>query len=339
MLAALMLAGLTADVRSGDRKQRERLDFAVKMAKRGSWREARYRWQKANRVEPQDPYIVNNLAVAEEALGNMDDATKLYVEALALSRGNEDISDNARRQSRFLRSIKKEDDDDKEGASATPAGYDAGSRPPSNTKKPPKTERVPVHLAVPPRLDVSGFTNLLVASFLAEESDMLDTNREIVRFLRSEFRRRTSLDVLDVTPAPAVPEQSLEDLIANKAFWKHMGQQHDADLIVSGLVEFDSKDASGFRNVDMVSNTTGQKVRQTQFVEQEEFTYRVDVVFIDGKTGDLVYRDKLSRKLVFQGLSNDPLTAFFNLSEALASDVLSVVSYRIRSEQRVIFRG
>ncbi len=339
MLAALMVVGLTADVRSRDRDQRERLDFAVKMAKRGNWREARYRWQKAARVEPQDPYITNNLAVAEEALGNLDDATRLYAEALALSRGNEDISDNARRQSNFLRSIDKEDADDQDGTSTTPASYDAGGRAASRPKKPPKTERVPVDLAVPPRLDVSAYANLLVASFLAEESDMLDTNREIVRFLRSEFRRRTSLDVLDVTPAPSVPEQSLEDLIANKEFWKYLGKQHDADLIVSGLVEFDSRDASGFRDVDVVSSTTGQKVRQTRFVEQEEFSYRVDVVFIDGNTGELVYRDKMSRKMIFQGLSNDPLTAFFGLSEALASDVLSVVSYKIRSEQRVIFRG
>ena len=39
------------------------------------------------------------------------------------------------------------------------------------------------------------------------------------------------------------------------------------------------------RRSTAISPTTGQKVRQTQFVEQEEFSYDLDVFFIDGGTG------------------------------------------------------
>jgi len=339
MLAALFCVGLTAGVRAGGKELREQLEFAEKMAKRGNWREARYRWQKADRLDPGNPFIVNNLAVAEEALGNAEQARYLYAEAIGLSQGNADISENRRRQESFLRSIEKEDPGKDDDGSPAAASYDlAAGTTSKKRKKAPKTTAVPIHLPVPPRMDLTGLNTLLVVSFLTEETEMLDTNREIVRFLRSEFRRRTSLDVLDVTPAPAIPEQSLEDLAANTDFWKYLGQQHDTDLIVSGQVTFENRDASGFKDVDVVSNSTGHKVRQTRFVEQEEFIYRVDVLFIDGNTGEIRYRDTITRKMVFQGLSNDPLGAFFGLSESLASDVLSVVSFRVREEQRVIFR-
>ena len=41
----------------------------------------------------------------------------------------------------------------------------------------------------------------------------------------------------------------------------------------------------------------------------------------------------------YVGQANDPLTAFYDLSERIAGDVLSVVSPRSREDMRVIFRG
>ena len=68
---------------------------------------------------------------------------------------------------------------------------------------------------------------------------MLDTNRELVRYLRAEFRKGSDLEILPITPPPAVPEQSLEDLIANREFWLHLGREYGADLIVSGVMVYD----------------------------------------------------------------------------------------------------
>ena len=92
-----------------------------------------------------------------------------------------------------------------------------------------------------------------------------------------------------------------------------------------GVVSYTRNDVSGFRDVDIISAETGQKVRQSQFVEQEEFRYIVDIFFLDGATGELLFRDRLQRAVVFQGQSNDPFAAFFSLSESIAADVLAVV--------------
>ena len=167
---------------------------------------------------------------------------------------------------------------------------------------------------------------------------MLDVNRELVRFLRSELRKNTELAILPVIPPPAVPEQTLGDMIANAEFWKYLGREFGADLIVSGVMLYDRRDSSGFRDVDVISPTTGQKVRQSQFVEQERFKYELDIIFMDGKTGELLFRDRVQRSAVFRGTQNDPITAFYELCESIAPDVLAIVRPRTREDVRFVFK-
>ena len=177
-----------------------------------------------------------------------------------------------------------------------------------------------------------------MTSFRTRDTNMLDTSRELVRFLRSEFRKRSDLDVLPVVPPPAIPEQTIEDLLANREFWNYLHRNHGADIIVSGVVYYDREDVSSFQDVDIISARTGQKVRETQFVEQEEFSYELDIFFIEGATGELLFRDRLDRSVIFRGLANDPIGAFYAMSDAIAADILAVVSPRIREDTRVIFK-
>ena len=319
---------------AGNKEQKKLLKFAARMAKDGNWGEARYRWQRAAAADPENPFILNNIAVALEAEGEHEEAKGYYTEALTLSDGNDWIEDNALRLAHLLDTL---DADAGDGAPELEAAIREDSS--KKQRKGPDPTKVQILVPLPPKLDVTGIENILVASFLTDESESLDINREVVRFLRGEFRQETSLDVLDITPPPAVPEQRLEDFIANHEFWKHLGRKHGADIIVSGRINFDRRDISGFQNLDTISNVTGQKVRSTQFVEQEEFDYVMTVLFFDGKTGELLYRDEVRRKIKYQGLSNDTLAAFFDMSEMIASDILSVVSSRRRLEQRTIFEG
>jgi hypothetical protein len=52
-----------------------------------------------------------------------------------------------------------------------------------------------------------------------------------------------------------------------------------------------------------------------------------------------LYRDRFQRNALFKGQSNDPVTAFYDLSETIAEDVLSVVAPRKREDFRVIFKS
>jgi hypothetical protein len=313
---------LSAAARAGGIDTGDPLAFAAEMARQGNWREARYRWEQLVQQRPDDAKVLNNLAVALEVLGEAERAGELYDRAAALSSDDRDIEYNRRRFHDFWRS----------GSTESPPAAEAAER------KRGKTLRVPVSLPIPPRLKLAGTEKLLVASFLCHETDLLDTNRELVRYLRGEFRKATAIEILDVVPPPAIPEQTLDDLLANAEIWRHLGRTHGADLIVSGMVVYDREDASSFKDVDYVSATTGQKVRSTRFVEQERFQYRLDVFFVDGATGEILFRDRLQRSALFQGLQNDPFAAFYELSESIASDVLAVVTQRTRSETRFVFK-
>ena len=320
-------------VRSGGNS--DALAFAADMAKRGNWREALFRWERVARDRPGDARILNNLAVAHEALGEPEIAHDYYTRATELSPGDERITANRLRFERFWSRISELDDDGNVDARAAAHVAEPAT---SAAKGKGKAMRVVVALPVPPRLDTSPYRTVLIAKFLADQTEMLDVPDEMVRFMRSKLRKDPDLELLSVVPAPEVPEQTLEDLVSNTEFWKYLGREYGADLIVSGMVEYDQKDHSGFQDVDRVNPSTGQKVRESEFVEQEQFAYTVDLIFMGGASGELVYQDRLQRSSVFRGSNNDPVAAFYDLSESLTADVMSIVEPRTLQDDRFVFK-
>jgi len=336
MLASLM-AFSAGSIQAREVKTKNPARFAAEMAERGNWREAKYRWEIALREQPDNPRVLNNLAVAAEVLGDVEQARHYYDAAVSASDSHPHILDNQRR---FVWSLKERAAEGENGEAEKQAMPQPAGGPPRGGRgqKEGKPFRVTVGVPIPPRLTLEDVSSVLVTSFRAQDSTLLDINRELVRFIRSELSKRTELEVLDVVPPPAIPEQSIADLLANSEFWRYLSREHGADLIISGVVNYSREDISGFEDVDYVSQQTGQKIRQTQFVEREQFNYELEVFFMDGPTGELLYRDRLRRSLVFRGQMNDPITAFYELNESIASDVLAVVTSRRRQESRFVFR-
>lgn len=76
----LLLAG------PGDRgaTAQQELKFGIEIAQKGLWREARFRFQKAVELAPDNPKALNDLAVALEQAGEFDEARTAYEKALKL---------------------------------------------------------------------------------------------------------------------------------------------------------------------------------------------------------------------------------------------------------------
>lgn len=62
--------------------------FAIKSAELQLWNEAIFRWQHILKIEPQNAKVHNNLGVAYEAVGKIDEATKAYERATELEPEN-----------------------------------------------------------------------------------------------------------------------------------------------------------------------------------------------------------------------------------------------------------
>ncbi len=84
-------ASLTVDVRDDAKAQ---VEFGIKVAQSGLWKEATYRWEKAVAIDPTYAEAWNNLAIGYEHEGRFEDADKAYQQALKLSPKNLAIRQN-----------------------------------------------------------------------------------------------------------------------------------------------------------------------------------------------------------------------------------------------------
>jgi Flp pilus assembly protein TadD len=93
------------------------MEEGVRAAKRGYWLEALNRFERANALTPDDQRVLNNLAVALEAVGRFDEAREVYQKAVAGPWQDRRLRRNVERFEKFYeknvaRTAPAEDDDD-----------------------------------------------------------------------------------------------------------------------------------------------------------------------------------------------------------------------------------
>jgi Tfp pilus assembly protein PilF len=89
-VAALPCAAI-ADVRDDAKAQ---VEFGIAVARKGLWKEAQYRWERATQIDPAYAAAYNNLAVAYEQQGNFEKAREAYEKALQIEPNNLQIKQN-----------------------------------------------------------------------------------------------------------------------------------------------------------------------------------------------------------------------------------------------------
>ena len=128
VVLALLLVTLIgpAVVEAADGAERQ-LEFGAEMARRGLWKEALFRFQQADRLDPDNVRILNNIAVSYEALGLFERALETYQNALRLSQQDPRLRENYSRFLEFYQNFRPreeteavaEEDDDATGSSTT----------------------------------------------------------------------------------------------------------------------------------------------------------------------------------------------------------------------------
>ncbi len=81
LFSLLLCAPAFADSKQS-KKSKQEVEFGIKVAQKGLWREAIYRWQKAVELSPENASARNNLAVAYEQEGEFELAEQEYKRAL-----------------------------------------------------------------------------------------------------------------------------------------------------------------------------------------------------------------------------------------------------------------
>jgi hypothetical protein len=203
-----------------------------------------------------------------------------------------------------------------------------------------------VRLTLPQRakLDLAGRKSLAVASFLVVSQEgaermkgrNIDVQKEFDRYLLKVLRRETALKVVEAGPID-YPVYDFEQLALQKDFWRALGERTNADLILTGGLDFDIQDRSGYRTEEYVSPYNGRTYYRQVLVEQTGFEYDILMQVYDGKTGDLLYQDNFKDFQSFEGESTDPLAGMFENLLSLEDRILNVFTQKEVEAARVLF--
>jgi Tfp pilus assembly protein PilF len=91
----LVLTGLASTAHADARSDaKEQVRFGIRVAQRGLWQEALYRWKRATEIDPSYAEAFNNLAIAHENQGQLEEAREAYERAIELAPDNTMILQN-----------------------------------------------------------------------------------------------------------------------------------------------------------------------------------------------------------------------------------------------------
>ena len=231
---------------------------------------------------------------------------------------------------------------------------------------------IPLETPIRPKLDVSSFERILVAGFIAGGTEDVDGNIETTRLLRSQLRNQSDMRVIDSDvlplvevasedfaasdvagdeegaregPAPILEDADLEPyehLFADAEYWKQIGEEYQQPLIVTGTVMFAPQERSGIVQRDQeVYDSFGRRsvVPVRTYMERKGFVLKPRFVFIDGRTGAVLYSENFREEILYNANHTSPaLSSYFELMDRLLPSFLSTLSTQTIRGTRVLLQ-
>lgn len=101
VLAALLVAPTAGAGDAAARQASEQVKRGYTAAKNGYWQEALFRFERADALTPNQPRILNNIAVSLEAAGRFEEALAAYESALSVAPNDKVLRRNYSRFKEF----------------------------------------------------------------------------------------------------------------------------------------------------------------------------------------------------------------------------------------------
>ena len=133
-----------------------------------------------------------------------------------------------------------------------------------------------------------------------------------------------------------MPVYDLNQLARKPDFWRALGEKLSADLILTGGLDFDIQDRSGYKTEEFTSPFNGRTYYRQVLVEQTGFQYDILMQVYDGKTGALVYQDNFKDFQKFEDSDADPLAGMFENLLSLEGRILNVFTQKEVEATRVL---
>ena len=205
-------------------------------------------------------------------------------------------------------------------------------------------QEVKLKLPVKPKLQIAGDEKIAIAPFIIanngekknDRAQKIDVQSEFLRYLRKQLTKSTKLKLVDV-PATRLPGTTMKALEAARDYWKDLGARTGADLIVSGVVDFDVNDKSGYKTEEYVSPADGRTYYRQALVESTGFVFDIDIAVFNADTGEKVLEENFRDFKEFDQRSYDELLGLFENLRSLETQLIGIFVSQETSATRYIF--
>lgn len=203
---------------------------------------------------------------------------------------------------------------------------------------------VKLKLPVKPKLQIVGDEKLAIAPFVIaskgekrnDRAAKVDVQAEFGRYLKKQLTKSTKLRIIDA-PQTKLPGNDMKSLEANRDFWKDLGAKTGADYIVSGIVDFDINDKSGYKTEEYVSPVDGRTFYRQVLVESTGFVFDIDIAVFNGDTGEKVVEENFRDFKEFDQRNYDEILGLFENLRSLEQQLVGIFVSQETSATRYVF--
>lgn len=203
---------------------------------------------------------------------------------------------------------------------------------------------VKLKLPVKPKLKITGEEKLAVAPFIIasggekknDRAAKVDVQAEFNRYLRKQLTKSTKMRVVD-TGRTQLPGTDVKTLESNRDYWRELGLRTGADYIVSGIVDFDINDKSGYRTEEYTSPADGRTFYRQVLVESTGFVFDIDIVVFNGDTGEKVLEENFRDFKEFDQRNYDEILGLFENLRSLETQLVGIFVSQETSAARYVF--
>jgi len=203
---------------------------------------------------------------------------------------------------------------------------------------------VKMKLPTKPKLQINGDEKIAIAPFVivanqekkSDRAAKVDVQKEFQRYLKKQLGKSTKLHIVEA-PQTRLPGSDMKALEANRDYWKQLGLKSGADYIISGIIDFDVNDKSGYKSEEYVSPADGRTYYRQVLIESTGFVFDIDIAVFNADSGEKVLEDNFRDFKEFDQRNYDELLGLFENLRSLETQLVGMFVPQETSATRYVF--
>jgi hypothetical protein len=203
---------------------------------------------------------------------------------------------------------------------------------------------VKLKLPLKAKLSITGDEKVAIAPFVIanrekknDRASKVDVQAEFQRYLKKQLTKNTKLRLVDVPQQTRLPGTDMKALEANRDYWKSLGAKTGADYIVSGIVDFDVNDKSGYKTEEYVSPADGRTYYRQVLIETTGFVFDIDIAVFNADTGEKMLEDNFRDFKEFDQRNYDEILGLFENLRSMETQLVGIFVPQETSASRYVF--